>query len=82
VRRLLHGSQTVLGDAAADDELFVTDTYALLPLKSLLGRGDAAQLVRPWDVNQRLGQFEADAARKEANAKRAEAGERVVQEWA
>lgn len=37
VRLLLPGCETVLGDAAADAELFVTDDYTTLPLAGLPG---------------------------------------------
>jgi hypothetical protein len=38
---LLPGCETVLGDAGADAELFVTDDYTTLPLAGLPGECEA-----------------------------------------
>ena len=74
VRELLHGAQTVLGDAAATTELFVTDTWLEFPLSQVQGVAAAAHLQQAWDVSLRLKQFQEDEKRREENAARQAAG--------
>ena len=52
VRILLPGFETVLGDAASDAELFVTDDYVTLPLAGLPGAPPGS---RGWVFRARQG---------------------------
>jgi hypothetical protein len=54
VRELVRGSETVLGDAGADWELFVCDAYSELELAEVAGVCNAQRLVRSWDQSQRI----------------------------
>lgn len=57
---MLPGCDTVLGDAAAPAELFVTNDYHELPVGSLVGKVTAARLTREWDPEMRCKHFMDD----------------------
>jgi hypothetical protein len=54
VRELVRGSETVLGDAGADYELFVADSYEEYELAALTGACRAERLQRSWDQSTRV----------------------------
>jgi hypothetical protein len=59
VRLLLHGSDTLLGDAAAEAELFLTNCYLEIPLQGLasgLGASSVFRLQRQFGAELRLQQ--------------------------
>lgn len=74
VRILVHGQETVLGDAAADSELFVTDDYEDVGLAEVVGLAAAKRLVREFDPDLRGRQFKEDEALRKANAEAKAAG--------
>lgn len=75
VRLLLHGSDTFLGDAAAEAELFLTSCYIDLPLAGLCGPAvSISRLQRPFSAELRLQQQQEDAELDAANAEAAERG--------
>jgi hypothetical protein len=54
VRELVRGSETVLGDAGADYELFVADAFEEYELVALTGACKAERLQRSWDQSLRV----------------------------
>ena len=49
LRVVVHGCDTVLGDAASDAELFVTPRFAVFPLAEAAEKLDASRRQRRWD---------------------------------
>lgn len=49
IRVVVHGCDTVLGDAASDAELFVTPRFAVFPLADAAEKLDAQRRQRRWD---------------------------------
>ena len=49
LRVVVHGCDTVLGDAASDAELFVTPRFAVFPLADAAEKLDASRRRRRWD---------------------------------
>ena len=49
LRVVVHGCDTVLGDAASDAELFVTPRFAVFPLVDAAEKLDASRRQRRWD---------------------------------
>jgi hypothetical protein len=78
VRLLLHGSDTLLGDAAAEAELFVTNCYIDLPLQGLASSGVGASAVfrlqRQFSAGLRLQQQQQDEEMAAENAAARQAG--------
>ncbi|KAK9785341.1 hypothetical protein WJX73_005011, partial [Symbiochloris irregularis] len=79
VRVVVQGCETVLGDAAAEHELFVTADILCRPAHAIVGKWNAVHLQRPWQVSSRLSHFEDDQARGERNRAAKAAGAEL--EW-
>jgi hypothetical protein len=74
-RLLLHGSDTLLGDAAAESELFVTNCHIDVPLQGLSGPASAVfRLQRTFSADLRLQQQQDDAELGAQNASAREEG--------
>lgn len=71
---LIPGAETVLGDAGADAELFVTDDYEDILLSEVTGAATAKRLTREFDPDVRIKQFEDDEALRKRNAAAKAAG--------
>jgi len=67
VRVLLRGADTVLGDVASDDELFVTESVEEVALSEVTGKSDAARLAREWRWEKRLDHFKEDEELRKRN---------------
>lgn len=74
VRILVPGCQTVLGDAAADSELFMTDEVEEVLLSSVQGLATAKQLQREFDPDLRTRHFKEDEELRKRNAAAKAAG--------
>lgn len=68
------GAETVLGDAGADAELFVTDDFEDVLLSEVTGLVTAKRLIRDFDPDIRIRQFEDDEALRKRNAAAKAAG--------
>lgn len=76
VRVLKQGCDTVLGDAASEEELFLTQDVMSVELRHILGKVNAKKRDRVWDVAHRIKQFHEDTALRIRNeeVKRAKKG--------
>ena len=81
VRVLVHGTATVLGDAASGSELFLTAEHATRPLARVQGRVQARRLQRDWDPARCAEQFAEDEALRAANLAAAAAGGALSYFW-
>lgn len=68
LRAVARGSETVLAEAAAQDELFVTSHIFTRTLKTVASRVNAVRLERSWRLEERRSHMAADTARQERNA--------------
>uniref|UniRef100_A0A383WCP9 Cytosine-specific methyltransferase n=1 Tax=Tetradesmus obliquus TaxID=3088 RepID=A0A383WCP9_TETOB len=68
VRMLAAGRDTVLGDAAAEEQLFLTADYEDIALADISGLGNVVALRREFDHELRVGQFKQDEALRARNA--------------
>ena len=68
VRVLKQGCDTVLGDAASDEELFLTMDVESFELSQIKGKLDAKQRQRTWDLSKRMEYFAEDTALRQKNA--------------
>ena len=68
VRVLKQGCDTVLGDAASDEELFLTMEVQSFELSQVKGKLDAKQRQRSWDLSKRMEYFAEDTALRQKNA--------------
>lgn len=64
VRVMLHGSQTVLGDAADDSQLFATDDFDVCDASTIKGKVAAERQIRDWDVKRRVVHSQQDEERR------------------
>jgi len=78
VRILVPGSHTVLGDAAADNELFLTDEVEEVLLSSVQGLAAAKQLQREFDSDLRTRHFKEDEELRQRNVAAKAAGKHVA----
>ena len=74
MRLLVTGQQTVLGDAAAAAELFVTEGHSTVELSAVSGVLDVTRLQRDIGHKQRLQHFGEDQERGARNAAAAAEG--------
>ncbi|KAF8055388.1 MET1B [Scenedesmus sp. PABB004] len=74
VRLLVPGADTVLGDAAAEAELFLTEGYEDVLLPEIAGLAAASRLEREFDPDARGRQFVEDEALRKRNAAAKAAG--------
>ena len=58
MRLLLHGSHTLLGPAAAADQLFLTDSWRAVPLTALKGPVDVENKSEAWEIKGRMQQYD------------------------
>ena len=68
LRVLKQGCDTVLGDAASDEELFLTTEVESFELSQIKGKLDAKQRKRSWDLAKRIDHFAEDSALRQKNA--------------
>ena len=68
LRVLKQGCDTVLGDAASDEELFLTTDVESFELSQIKGKLDAKQRQRSWDLAKRIDYFAEDSALRQKNA--------------
>ncbi|KAF6265105.1 hypothetical protein COO60DRAFT_1470199 [Scenedesmus sp. NREL 46B-D3] len=68
VRMLAAGRDTVLGDAAAEEQLFLTGDFEDIALADISGLGNVKQLRREFDPELRARQFQEDEALRARNA--------------
>lgn len=61
---MLRGSQTVLGDAADDSQLFATEEFETVDLSAIKAKVEASALVREWDIERRVAHSRADEERR------------------
>ena len=81
IRILVKGTETVLGDAASDNELFLTSRLVTLPLTSIIAPCIAKKLDRPWDQTKRAEHFAEDNLLRTANAEAAGEGKPLQFIW-
>ncbi|KAI8108585.1 hypothetical protein M9434_006610 [Picochlorum sp. BPE23] len=67
IRILKQGCDTVLGDAASEEELFLTQEVMSVELRQILGKVNAKRRDRVWDVVHRIKQFHEDTALRKRN---------------
>ena len=68
LRVLKQGCDTVLGDAASDEELFLTTEVESFELSQIKGKLDAKRRQRSWDLSKRIDHFAEDSALRQKNA--------------
>jgi hypothetical protein len=79
VRLLLHGSDTMLGDAAAESELFATNCFVEVSLQGLCGpSAEVFRLQRGFSAELRLRQQQEDEELAAYNAAAVQAGVHVI----
>lgn len=76
LREMLRGSATVLGDAASETELFLTDDLLTRPLGDVMGKVRAERRLRAWGADQRRVLVAEEAAMRRRNAEAANASQR------
>ena len=67
IRELKQGFDTVLGDAASDEELFLTTTVETFSLGQLEGKLKCTRKCRAWAPSTRLSNFTEDAKTRQDN---------------
>jgi len=68
IRTLKQGVETVLGDAASEEELFLTQEVQTFETSLILGKVHAKRRERPWDVSQRIQSFNEDVSLRQRNS--------------
>ena len=67
IRVLKTGYETVLGDAASDEELFLSSGVITYPITMIEGKLNATRRLRKWDTRSRIAHFMEDAAIRQEN---------------
>ncbi len=68
LRVLKQGFETVLGDAASEEEMFLTNQTLSFDISDVIGKIHASHRKRQWDVSKRVSYFEEDVKMRERNA--------------
>ena len=75
IRILKQGFETVLGDAASDEELFLTRQWQSLDVSDIIGKVNATFRNRQWDASKRNMYFDEDMQLRGRNTCTKEKGE-------
>lgn len=67
IRMLKTGYETVLGDAASEEELFLSSEVIAYPISMIEGKMNATRRLRKWDTRSRISYFMEDAAIRQEN---------------
>lgn len=69
IRVLKQGYETVLGDAASEEELFLTQQARSFKICKVVGKVNANRQIRQWETSKRIEYFSKDVDLRERNAR-------------